>query len=405
MAGTGAMPVEELDEAFITDPHTVYRRLRQQAPVARAVMPRGLQVWLVTRYEQARAALADPRLSKDTAGAQELFARHAPESSGSPAFAESLAAHMLNSDPPDHTRLRTLVNKAFTSRVVESLRPRIEQISDELLDTMAAADEVDLIEAFAFPLPITVICELLGVPRAEREDFRRWSNAIVSAAATEEVASAATEMATYLSGLIATKRQSPGEDLLSGLVRAHDEGDRLSDNELLSMAFLLLVAGHETTVNLIGNGTLALLREPDQLAALRARPALLPSAIEEFLRYQGPVNLATLRYTTDPVVFGGVEIPKGEFVLVSLASANRDPDRFAAPDTLDVQRSASGHLGFGHGIHYCVGAPLARLEAEVAFSGLLQRFPRLRLAAEPHTLQWRHSTLMRGLTSLPVRLR
>jgi cytochrome P450 len=310
---------------------------------------------------------------------------------------------MLNSDPPDHTRLRRLVGKAFTTRRIEELRPRIEQITEELLDAMAGKDEVDLLDAFAFPLPITVICELLGVPQDDRDDFRIWSNRLVSGSeAAELVSQAAASMAEYLTKLVAAKRANPGDDMVTALVHARDEDDRLEENELVSMLFLLLVAGHETTVNLIGNSTLALLRNPDQLAALHADPSLLHGAIEEFLRYDGPVQLATLRFTTQPLTIAGTVIPEGEFVMVALTSANRDQEKFADPDRLDVTRPAGGHMAFGHGIHYCLGAPLARLEGEIALGRLLARFPELRLAAEPQELTWRVSTIIRGLETLPV---
>jgi cytochrome P450 len=295
-------------------------------------------------------------------------------------------------------------NKAFTTRTVSRLRPRIERITDDLLDEMAGADETDLMARFASPLPITVICELLGVPEADRDRFGGWSRTLVSAAPAEQIQEAAGFMTGYLMTLIEAKRASATEDLLSDLVHASDDGDQLSGNELVSMAFLLLVAGHETTVNLIGNGVLALLRHPEQLAALRRDPGLMPSAVEEILRYEGPVNLATLRFTIEPLQIGEVEIPEGEFVLVSLLGANRDNRRFADADRLEITRPAGGHLAFGHGIHYCVGAPLARLEAEIAIGRLLARFAELELAAEPGELRWRDSTLVHGLESLPVRL-
>ncbi|HJQ45167.1 MAG TPA: cytochrome P450 [Amycolatopsis sp.] len=393
-----------LDLDFIQHPHAAYQRLRVEAPVRPAIMPRGLRVWLVTAYSDAKALLADPRLSKDNGRVRELFEARVP-SNGGPAFASSLAAHMLNTDPPDHTRLRKLVNKAFTAGTVSRLRPRIGQIADELLDEVAAAASVDLLESFAFPLPITVIGELLGVPGEDRGSFGHWSNTIVSAASPELLQQHSAEMAAYLGTLIATKRAHPTQDLLSGLIHVSDEGDRLSEVELLSMAFLLLVAGHETTVNLIGNGVLALLQHPDQLAALRADSSLLPGAVEEFLRFEGPVNIATLRVTKEPVQIGDAEIPAGEFVMVSLLAANRDGERFADPGTLDITRPAGGHLAFGHGIHYCVGAPLARLEAEIALGKLLDRFGKIELDGEPAALRWRDSTLMRGLQALPVRVR
>ncbi|PRX48539.1 cytochrome P450 [Prauserella shujinwangii] len=393
----------ELRPEFFQDAHAMSRLLRTEAPVRPVLMPRGLRAWLVTGYADAKALLADPRLSKDSERAQHVFERRLTATAvRSTPMSRSLAAHMLNTDPPDHTRLRKLVNKAFTARTVARLRPRIEEITDRLLDDMAGAGEADLLTALAFPLPITVICELLGVPDDARDDFRAWSNTMLDTATPEQLQEASGKMAAYLTELVARKRAEPTDDLLSALVHATDEGDALSEPELVSMAFLLLVAGHETTVNLIGNGVLALLRHPDQLAALRADPSLLPNAVEEFLRYDSPIHLATLRFTTEPVRVGDVEIPADEFVLISLLAANRDDDRFPDPDRLDVTRKAGGHLAFGHGIHFCVGAPLARLEAEVAVGRLLERFPALRLAAEPDTLRWRDSSLIHGLETLPV---
>jgi cytochrome P450 len=394
-----------LEESFVQDPHAVYDLLRKQAPAHKVRLPFGTDAWLVTRYEEARAALADPRLSKDMARADEFWMRAYDNVSEEVAetFDRTLSAHMLNADPPDHTRLRKLVNKAFTARRVEALRPRIEEITEDLLAEMEKRDEVDLLESFAFPLPITVICELLGVPLEDREDFRTWSAAILSD--TGDEASASRKMAEYLRGLIEQKRTSGGDDLLQGLLQASEDDDQLSEHELIAMVFLLLVAGHETTVNLIGNGVLALLRNPDRLELLRSNPSLLPGAIEEFLRYDGPINLATFRWTIEPVQLGEVEIPMGEFVLVSLLAANHDPERFADPSRLDITRPAGGHVAFGHGIHYCLGAPLARLEGEIAIGRLLERFPNLGLASEqPATLHWRASTLIHGLEELPVRL-
>jgi cytochrome P450 len=388
-----------MTRSFFQDPHPAYRLLRAEGPVRPAIPERGLRIWLVTRYAEARALLADPRLSKDSARMLELFP---PGTAG--AHLSSLSAHMLNADPPDHTRLRKLVNKAFTARAVSRLRPQIEQITERLLDDIAAAGTVDLVESFAFPLPITVICELLGVPEADRDKFRDWTKPFVAAASAEELNTAHEELDAYLTGLAAAKRAEPTEDLLSDLVHVSEEGDRLSSAEVVSMAFLLLVAGHETTVNLIANSVLALLTAPDQLAALRADPSLLPGAVEEFLRFEGPINIATTRFTTEPIQVGEVEIPANEFVMVSLLSANRDGDRFGEPDRLDITRPTGGHLAFGHGIHYCLGAPLARLEAQIALGRLLDRFPALRLDGEPAALRWRISTLIRGPRTLPVRV-
>ncbi|MCP2169518.1 cytochrome P450 family protein [Goodfellowiella coeruleoviolacea] len=404
MRGTPTTEVRWLDESFTNDPYALYAELRKSGPAHQVVLPSGLKVWLITGYEEARAALADPSVSKDGRAFQAVFDKHVTNPAERGEFADVLSAHMLNSDPPDHTRLRKLVTKAFTARRIEQLRPRIEEITAELLDQMAGKDEVELLDAFAFPLPITVICELLAVPMDDRDAFRDWSNTIISGRGDDAMRDASMAMAGYLTQLIAHKRANPGDDMFSALIQASDEDDRLNEAELISMAFLLLVAGHETTVNLIGNGVLALLRHPDQLAALRADFGLLPNAIEEFLRYEGPVNTATLRFTTQPLRLGEVVIPAEEIVLVALASANRDPGRFADPDKLDITRPTSGHVAFGHGIHYCLGAPLARLEGEIAIRRLLERFPNLRLAADPVELSWRGSTIVHGLRTLPVGL-
>jgi cytochrome P450 len=397
--------VERLGADYFSDPYSVHARLRAERPVARVVMPGGTPAWLVTGYAQARAALTDPRLLK-------LPKDWRPEPD-SPAASFDL--HMLNLDPPDHDRLRKLVNKAFTARRVSELRPRITAIAAGLLDDMSTQREVDLLTSFAFPLPITVICELLGVPVADRDQFRAWSATIVADTASPEVFQAhATAMLGYFQALLAARRREPADDLLSALIAAREKGegevrklsaeDRLSENELLSMAFLLLVAGHETTVNLIASGMLALLLNPGELARLRADRSLLGAAVEELLRYVNPVNNATFRFTGEPVELDGVPIGPNEVVLVSLSGANRDPSRYASPDRLDLGRDSGGHVAFGHGIHYCLGAPLARLEAEIAFTGLLDRFGSMTLAVPADELRWRPSTLIHGLESLPVRL-
>jgi len=384
--------VEYLGADYFGDPYSVHERLRAERPVAAVIMPGGTPSWLVTGYAEARAALTDPRLRKMPPGW-----RPDPAS-----IFGLLEMHMLNSDRPDHERLRKLVNKAFTARRVEQLRPRITSITAGLLDDMSTRREVDLLASFAFPLPVTVICELLGVPVADRDDFRAWSATIVSNTASPGAYQAdATAMIRYFISLLAAKRRDPADDLLSALIAARDEEDKLSENELVSMAFLLLVAGHETTVNLIGNGMLALLLNPGELARLRADPSLLASAVEELLRYVNPVNNATYRFAAEPLEIGGARIGTGD---VALSGANRDPSRYPDPDLLDLSRDSAGHLAFGHGSHYCLGAPLARLEAEIAFGGLLERFGSMTLAVPPDALRWRPSTLIHGLEALPVRL-
>jgi cytochrome P450 len=397
----------QLGESFMADPHALYEMLRRERPVTQVRMPQGLRVWLVTRYADVRAALVDARLAKDSAGLSEVFDRRSGDGQQRIRWAQELTVHMLNSDPPDHTRLRKLVSRGFTPRAIGLLRPRIEQLAAELAESLAArlaADATaDLLDEFAFPLPMTVICEILGVPGERRNDFRVWSNTLLSAAAIEERLGAGAAMAEFLTELVRDKRARPGEDILSAAVARGEDADQLSEAEAVSMAFLLLVAGHETTVNLIGNGTLALLRNPAQLAELRADPSLVPAAVEEFLRLEGPVNLATMRFTAEPVTIAGADIPAGEIVLLSLGSANRDPAHYERPDELDLHRG-TGNLAFGHGIHHCLGAPLARLEGDIAFRALLRRLPSLALAGEPDELVWRNSTLFRGLTRLPVRL-
>ncbi|MEU9099809.1 cytochrome P450 [Streptomyces sp. NPDC048361] len=388
-----------LGEDFTRDPYPLYAELRAQGPVHRIRMPEGADAWLVVGYEAGRAVLADDRLSKEWRNA-------AP---GSGVRQVSAGSTMLSSDAPAHTRLRRLVTRHFTPRRVEELGPRVQEMTDGLVDAMLAAPErrADLVEALAFPLPITVICELIGVPTLDRESFRRWSNASLASPLLDDRLTAAKAVTEYLTHLLAEKRTSPGDDLISALIHTADEegGDRLSQDELLGMAWLLLVAGHETTVNLISNGMLALLGHPDQLAALRADfDGLIDNAVEEMLRYDGPVETPTYRFTTDPVEVAGTLIPGGgEVVLVALADADRDPARFADPDRFDIRRDARGHLAFGHGIHYCLGAPLARLEARVAVRTLLDRCPDLALDIHPAALRWRTGLLIRGPERLPVR--
>jgi cytochrome P450 len=396
---TESPPAEQFGAEYFQDPLGHFARLREERPVTPVIMPNDTRFWLVTRYADVRAALADPRLIKDTR-------KMAGEDWASNPLTGYLSDHMLNLDPPDHTRLRRLVTKAFTARRVASLRPRIEAITGELLDCLGDRDEADLIASFAFPLPVTVICELLGVPAADRDSFGAWSQTLMSlAAAPEEFRAAGDAMIGYLTELLAAKRQSPSDDLLSTLAAGRDDEDSLGERELIAMGYLLVIAGHETTVNLIGNGMLALLLHPAELTRLRSDPSLLPSAVEELLRYANPLNHTTRRFTTEPTEIGGVVIPEREWVLCVTSSGNHDPSRFPEPDRLDIGRDASGHLAFGHGIHYCLGAPLARVEGEVAFGALLARFPGMSLAAPPSSLRWRASSLIHGLEALPVRLR
>jgi cytochrome P450 len=397
-AGAPGVPVP-LDQAFYREPHEIYRRLRKEGPVRPVTMPDGRPGWLVTSYADARALLADPRLSKEAGGIAKVLPAGLEG-----AFASPLVRNMLFSDPPDHTRLRGLVNKAFTARATQRMRPRIEQAADMLLDDLSGQAAFDLVAGYALPLPIIAICDLLGVPAADRDAFREWTLGFVTDSRPEEMAVISARLGGYLADLISAKAADPGQDLLSELTQVSDDDARLSPGDLISMAFLLLTAGFETTVNLIANAMLALLRHPDQLALLRSEPSLLPGAIEEFLRYDGPVHVATERFTTEPVRVGETEIPARQLVHISLLAGNRDGDRFADPDRFDIIREPGGHLAFGHGIHHCVGAPLARLEGEIAIGRLLSRFPDLTLDGDPDILRWHDSTLMHGLHSLPVRV-
>jgi cytochrome P450 len=400
----------EFDEEFFRDPQAVYHALRDHGPVLPVVLPNGWQGWLVTSYDDARRLLADDRLRKNVNEMVKLF----PPGSAA-AYGSMLSRHMLNSDPPDHTRLRKLVGKAFTGRAVEQLRPRIEQIASELLAAMAvtAADTpgsgpdqvVDLIESYALPLPIMVISDLLGMPSGDWSDFRGWTLAYVTGRSQEDVGAASRHLTGYLTALIENKKARPGDDLLSRLIHVSDEGSQLTSAEVLNMALLLLVAGFETTVNLIGNGVLALLSHPGQLGLLRSQPSLMPAAIEELLRFDGPLHTATVRFTSEPVQAGDVEIPEGQLVFISLLAANRDGSRFADPGELDITREPGGNLAFGHGIHHCVGAPLARLEGQIAIRQLLSRFPDIAFAdADADAPRYRRTLLMHGLRRLPVRI-
>lgn len=378
-----------------------YAQLAAAAPVHRIVLPTGEPAWLITGYREVRRALNDPRLIKSDLALANFGRDVVP-----PNVFAAMTSHMLNRNPPDHTRLRRLVSTVFTRRRIEQLAPRIQQITDELLDAIGTAAQTDLINSFALPLPITVVCELLGVPENHRTQFHNWTTTFVTGmlAGPATIATAATAMLSYLQELVRAKRSTSTDDLLSALVAARDGEDRLSEDELTSMATLLLIAGHETTVNLIGNGLLALLTHPDQVALLRAQLDLLGTAVEELLRFDGPLQVATFRLSTEPIDIGGVAIPASEIVIASLLAANQDQACTQQPGALDITRTENPHLAFGHGIHHCLGAPLARLEGRIALGTVLNRFPRLRLAVAPEQLTRRPGVLMNGLTALPVLL-
>jgi cytochrome P450 len=395
-------------ESFFANAYETFAQMRDNDPVfCQPGLDGETPIWFVTRYEEAEAVLVDderfvrdPRLAlqRDRLAA---FMAEFPEA------LEWVDSHMLNRDGDDHRRLRRLVSKAFTPRIIEQLRPRIQEIADDLLDPVVADGEMELVSTYAFPLPITVIAELLGVPAADRDKFREWSDAFVRPALEPDEQARTLEsmgqFIVYLQELFEKRRHEPGEDLVSALVAVEDGGDTLSPQELSSMVSLLIVAGHETTVSLIGNAVVALLTHPEQLALIESDPSLLPAAVEELIRYDGPVERTLNRWAAEDVELGGQTIPQGASVIVILGAADRDPERFEAPDTLDLtaQRDAR-HLGFGRGSHFCLGAPLARLEAEIALATLFRRLPGLRLGVPVEDLRWRPVPLFRSLVALPV---
>ncbi|WP_437635633.1 cytochrome P450 family protein [Sorangium sp. So ce854] len=386
------------------NPHPLYARLRAEAPVVRILFGDGKPAWLVTRHADVASALKDPRLGKDPFRA--LTARErAAQTPWTPSFLRPLTKNMLDQDPPDHTRLRALVHQVFTPRRVEDLRGRIVTITEGLVARARARGAIDLLEELALPLPIRVIGELLGIPEADWPRFRAWTNRMVGLRTSLDMVRAAPSLymlMRYLRALVGKRRRTGGDDLIAALVRAEEEGSRLNEDELLAMVLLLVAAGHETTVNLIASGTLALLDDPESLDRMRREPGLVKPAVEELLRFTSPVDLATERYTTEDVAFGEHVIPRGQRVFPVLGSANHDEQVFASPGRLALDREPNRHLGFGNGAHYCLGAPLARLEAQIAFPAIVRDLPGLRLAVPRASLTWRPSTVLRGLTRLPV---
>jgi len=386
------------------DPHREYARLRAECPVAHLVNRGGMQVRVISRYDDAKAALTDPRLLKDPRVGQQRL-----REAGLAHFFEQgpLSRHMLAADPPEHTRLRRSVAATFTARRTQQLRPRIQQITDELIDAFAGKGEADFVRDFADVLPTFVIAELLGIPVLDRDRFHHWARQIMRPPGDPRRENVEEQFARYLDEQIARKRAAPGDDLVSALLAVPAE-DRLTEAELRGSLFLLLVAGYETTTNLLGNGMLALLRHPDQHALLRERPDLVPNAVEEFLRYESPVARASFRFAAEDLEIAGTAIPRGEMVLVALLSANRDERLLPEADRLDITRAphipgTNNHLAFGYGVHYCLGAPLARLEAQIAFETLLRRVPDIELAVPVEQLTYRPAALMHGLESLPIR--
>jgi cytochrome P450 len=383
---------------FKANPFPFYAHLRSEAPVYQTKLQDKRNAWLITRYSDVLAVLKDNRFGKD-----QVNARTPP---WLPGPFKPLLRNMLDLDEPDHARLRGLVQKVFTPRLIENLRQRIQDLADELLDQVQSHGSMDLVHDYALQIPTTIIAEMLGVPVRDRLKFHRWSSTAISSTSSRWgmlfALPHAIAFLRYIRSLVKARRMNPEDDLVTSLVRAEEAGDQLSEDELVAMIFLLLVAGHETTVNLIGNGMLALLGNRDQMDRLRDNPVLIKAAVEELLRYNGPLETATERYAREDTTVAGVSIPRGELVLAVLASANRDEQQFEHADRLDLGREPNPHVAFGLGIHYCLGASLARLEGQIAIATLLRRTTNLRLAAPANALRWKRGLVLRGLESLPV---
>lgn len=390
---------------FKANPFPLLAQLRASEPVFRTHLPDKSKtpVWLLTRYEDVSALLKDERFPKNRRSA--LTPEQVRKLPWVPPMFRPLERNMLDLDQPDHTRLRALVHKAFTPRLVEQMRERVQTLADELLERVSRRGGMDLISDYALPLPMTIITEILGVPVRDRHKFHKWSKAVVSLSspnATARVIPSVWMFIRYLRRFFKVRRRDLQDDLVSALIQAEEAGDKLNEDELLAMVFLLLIAGHETTVNLIASGTLALLEHHDEMVKLKGEPALIKTAVEELLRYTAPVFMTTERYAREDVTIHGLTIPRGEMTLGVIGSANRDEKVFENPDQLVITREPNKHLSFGQGIHFCLGAPLARMEAQIAINTLLQRMPDLRLKVPPNSLRWRPSMVLRGLDSLPV---
>ena len=400
-----ALQYDLFSPQFKADPFPTFARMREEAPVHAHQAPDGSTIWYITRYEDGSAVLRDDKnFCKDRRNSEDPTA---PGTASQRSVTHKrINENMLFSDPPDHTRLRSLVSQAFTPHRIAKLAPRVQEIANDLLDQVESKGKMDLMAAFALPLPVFVICEMLGVPESDREHVADWSQAIVSPGSRNLNYSArkrkVRSLTAYLSDMFSNRQAKPRDDLVTALVQAEEEGDRFTEAELSSMVALLLVTGHETTVNLIGNGTLALLLHPDQQAQLQKFPSLWPAAIEELLRYDGPVETSTSRWARHDVRMGDQLIKRGDLVRVVLTSTNRDSEQFIQPDQLDIQRGNNKHLAFGMGIHYCLGAPLARLEGRIALKTLFHRLPGLRLSLPLSKLEWRSGVLFRGMKRLDV---
>ncbi|GAB6436817.1 cytochrome P450 [Bacillus luti] len=388
---------------FKEDAYEIYKESRKVQPILFVNKGELGAEWLITRYEDALPLLKDNRLKKDPVN---VFSQHKMNMFLTVDNSDHLTTHMLNSDPPNHNRLRSLVQKAFTPKMITQLEGRIQDIADDLLHDVKRKNSLNLVDDYSFPLPIIVISEMLGIPKEDQAKFRVWSHAVIASPETpEEIKETERQLAefiTYLQYLVDVKRQNPKDDLVSALILAESEGQKLSVPELYSMIMLLIVAGHETTVNLITNTVLALLENPEQLQLLKNNPNLIDSAIEEGLRYYSPVEVTTARWAAEPFQIHEQIIQKGDMVIISLASANRDETVFENPEVFDINRENNRHIAFGHGSHFCLGAPLARLEAKIAITTLFNQMPELHIKGNREELKWQGNYLMRSLEELPL---
>ncbi len=400
------MNVQIASATFKANPYPFYAQLRTETPVCRVMLPDKRMAYLITRYDDVVQTLKDQRFAKDRHNAMDP--EQLKKEPWLPPMFKPLLRQMLDLDDPDHSRLRGLVHKAFTPRRIEQLQTRIQNMCDSLLDAAERRGNPDLIRDFAMPLPVAIIAELIGVPKQDGAKFQSWSNTLIASSASSwGIALTIPSMMSfmhYVRSLIKARRAEPRDDLTTALVQAEEAGEHLTEDELLAMIVLLLIAGHETTVNLIGNGTLSLLEHPEQLERLRGNPAGIKLAVEELLRYNSPVEMATERYASEDLIIAGETLPRGSLAFAVIASANRDERQFSNPDTLDLGREPNRHLAFGQGIHYCLGAPLARMEGQIAIATLLRRYPNLRLATPPAALRWRKGLVLRGLEALPIEL-
>ncbi|EJR98625.1 cytochrome P450 family protein [Bacillus cereus] len=388
---------------FKEDAYEIYKESRKKQPILFVNQVEIGKEWLITRYEDALPLLKDNRLKKDWTN---VFSQDTKNMYLSVDNSDHLTTHMLNSDPPNHSRLRSLVQKAFTPKMIAQLDGRIQRIADDLISNIERKGTLNLVDDYSFPLPIIVISEMLGIPKEDQAKFRIWSHAVIASPETpeeiKETEKQLSEFITYLQYLVDIKRKEPKEDLVSALILAESEGHKLSARELYSMIMLLIVAGHETTVNLITNTVLALLENPEQLQLLKENPKLIDAAIEEGLRYYSPVEVTTSRWADEPFQIHDRKIEEGDMVVIALASANRDETVFENPEVFDITRENNRHIAFGHGSHFCLGAPLARLEAKIAITTLFNRMPELKIKGNREEIKWQGNYLMRSLEELPL---